>query len=82
MIAYKDYSTFTVLGVEINLFSETLEIGLNTVAEMGERIHYLGKENPNIAGAILAWQEMNGRDLTDEELRQVLTENHLISGAV
>lgn len=82
MIAYKDHSTFVVLGAEINLYSEMLDLGQNTVAEMGERIHYLGKENPNIAGAIIAWQEMNGRDLTDEELRQVLTENHLISGAV
>lgn len=82
MIVYKDHTTFTVLGNEINLYSETLEYGQNTVAEMEKRIYYLGPEQPGVGAAIIAWQAFNGRDLTDEELRKVLAENHFESGAV
>ena len=82
MIVYKDHTTFTVLGREINLYSETLEHGQNTVAEMEKRTYYLGREQPQIGAAIIAWQVFNGRELTDEELRKVLTENHLDSSAV
>lgn len=82
MIVYKNYATFQVLGKEINLISEDLGYGYNTVAEVNDRIHYLGNEFPSISAAIFAWQEINGRDLTDEELRLVLHENHLLSDAI
>jgi len=45
---------------------------------MDGRYLYLGKELPHIAAAILAWQMVNAHELTNEELRQVLMENHLI----
>lgn len=77
MIVYKDHATFTILGVEVDLYSDKLELGQNTVAEMEKRLHYLGKEDPTIAAAILAWQEINGRELTDSELHQVLVDNNL-----
>jgi len=82
MIVYKDYITFQVLGQEINLISSETEYGRNTVAEMPNQYHYLGDEVPNIAAAIFAWQEVNGRDLTEEELRQVMVDNGLISAAI
>jgi hypothetical protein len=82
MIVYRDYVTLKIMGQEINLFSEELDLGRNTVAEINSRYHYLGNELPNVAAAIFAWQEVNGRDLTGEELRQVMIDNHLISSAI
>jgi hypothetical protein len=82
MIVYKDYVTFQVMGQEINLISDETDYGRNTVAEMSDRYHYLGDEIPNIAAAIFAWQETNGRDLTEEELRQAMIDNGLISAAI
>ena len=82
MIIYENHLTFSVLDTKVLLFSETLETGINTVAEIGQRLHYLGHEQPTIAAAILAWQEVNGRELTDEEFKKVLVDNHLTSDAV
>jgi hypothetical protein len=82
MIVYKDYVTFTVLGKEILLFSEELCTGRNTVAEIDNQYHYLGNEYPTISAAIFAWQEVNGRDLTNEELSQVMKDNKLNSEAI
>lgn len=77
MIVYKDYTTFTVLGQEINLVSDETDYGRNTVAEITDSYYYLGDEFPTVATAILAWQEVNGRNLTGEELHRVLLDNHL-----
>lgn len=82
MIMYQDYITFTVMGEEIHLISEELDYGRNTVAEIDERFHHMGNEYPTISAAIFAWQEVNGRDLTNEELKQVMRDNHLISDAI
>jgi hypothetical protein len=82
MIVYKNYVTFNVLGLEINLISDETEHCLNTVAEINNKYHYLGSEHPTISGAIFAWQETNGRDLTSEELHQVMVDNNLLSGAI
>lgn len=82
MIVYKDYVTFTVLGQEINLFSEDLDTGRNTIAEIDNRYHYLGSEPVTISSAIFAWQEVFGRDLSGEELKQTLIDNKLLSEAV
>ena len=61
MIVHKDYTTFNVLGTEINLYSNETVYGLSTVAEMPDRLHYLGNETPNIVAAVFAWQEVNER---------------------
>jgi len=82
MIVYKDYSTFIIMGQEINLISDETDYGRNTVAEMSEAYHYLGDEYPSVAAAILAWQELSGRELTSDELHQVLVDNQLTSGAI
>ena len=81
MIEYKDYLTFTVMGQEIHLISDETVYGRNTVAEIGDQYHYMADEPSNIATAVFAWQEVNGRDLTSEEFRQVMVDNHLISEA-
>jgi hypothetical protein len=82
MIVRNDCTTFKVMGEDIHLYSEDLGYGLNTVADMGRHFHYMGNEPCNVATAIFAWQEVNGRDLTNEELRQVMVDNHLISEAI
>lgn len=82
MIVRNDCVSFRILGQKINLYSEDLGYTLNTVADMGDHFHYLGNELPNVLAAVFAWQEVNGRDLTNEELRQVMTDNQLISEAI
>jgi hypothetical protein len=82
MLVYKDYLTFTLMGKEINLIYSETAYGLSTVVEIDNHYHYMDNEPPNVATAIFAWQEVNGRDLTNEELRQVMVDNHLISDAI
>ncbi len=82
MSVYKDLVSFVVLGDTISLISDETSHGRNTVAEINDHYHYLGDEFPSIATAIFAWQEVNGRDLTNEELRQVMVDNHLISEGI
>lgn len=78
MIVYEDYVTFMVMGKKVILITEDMFHSYNTVAEIDDEFHYLGNEPPTIASAIFAWQEMNDRYLTEDELRQVMTDNHLL----
>lgn len=82
MIVRNDGTLFKVLDQEIWLYSEDLGYDRNTVADMNGYFHYMGNEPPNVATAIFAWQEVNGRDLTSEELRQVMADNHIISAGI
>ena len=82
MIVYKDYVVFTVLGEDIALISSETAYGQSTIAEINGQYHYLDNELPTVASAIYAWQEVNNRDLTNEELHQVMVDNRLISGAI
>lgn len=82
MLVYKDYVTFKVMGEEINLISDETAYGRNTVAELDKRFYQMGDELPNVATAVFAWQEVNGRDLTSEEIHQVMVENGLSSDAI
>lgn len=80
MIVYNAFKKFFVLDKEINLHTENFYFGSNTVAEMDGNFYYLGpSENSNISSAIFTWQEISGRDLTNDELRQVLRDNDIIS---
>lgn len=78
----KNYMSFKVMNEVLGLISEETAYGRNTVVEIGNRYHYMGDEPPNVATAIFAWQEVNGRELTSEELRQVMVDNHLVSDAI
>lgn len=82
MIVYKDYFTFTVLGQEINLILNETDYGQSIVAEINDKYYYLGDDKPNIGAAILAWQQVNGRDLNDDEFRLVLIDNHIICNGI
>lgn len=81
MNVYTDYQVFKILGEEVNIISDETAYGRNTVVEMNKVFHYMGDEFPGVAAAIYAWQEVNGRDLTNEELHQILEDNKLLSQA-
>lgn len=78
MIIYKDYITFKFKDDDVNLISQEVDTGINTVAEINDRYYYLGHELPTISSAIYAWQQVTGVELTDEEFRQVLIDNGFI----
>ena len=82
MLVYKDYLVFKILGEEINIISDETAYGRNTVVEIDKVFHYMGDEFPGVAAAIFAWQEVNGRDLTNEELHQILDDNKVLSQAI
>lgn len=79
---YKNYLSFIVMGDQINIISDETSYGRNTVAEINGDYHYRGDELPGIASALHAWQEVNGRDLTNEELHQIMLDNHIISEGI
>jgi hypothetical protein len=74
-VIYKNYETFLLLGEELNLISDETDQGLNTVAELGDLYHYMGQEPVSLTAAVIAYQEIKGRFLTDEELDKVLADN-------
>ena len=82
MNKYHKCITYTILGQDIHLYSEVFNTIRNTVAEINEMYYYLGSEFPNIGSAIFAWQQIVGRELTDEETNQILRDNNIISGAI
>lgn len=82
MIVFKDHISYLILGKEVNVISEYMEYGYNTVVEIDNTYHYLGPNYPDIATAIAIWQKINGKELTLKEIDQVLMDNNLISGAV
>jgi hypothetical protein len=79
MIVYKNYVTFSVLGEEINLISDDTDYGQTTFAELGGKYFYCGQVQPSISTAIFAWQDVFGREITMQELHQVMVDNQLSS---
>jgi hypothetical protein len=75
MIVLKDYTEFKIMGKIMCLYTEDTCYGRNTVAEIGDIYHYLGDEQPSIATAMLAWQQINNRDLSIDERNQMLNDN-------
>ena len=75
MLVYKDCIDFNVMGRDICLISDAIGDSLSTIAEVSGVYYYLGNEVPNILAAVLAWQEFSGRDLTEDELMQVMADN-------
>lgn len=82
MIVYKNYQVVKILGEEVNVISDETAYGRSTVVEIDRVFHHMGEEFPGVAAAIYAWQEVKGRDLTNEELHQILEDNSLLSQAI
>ena len=79
MVVYKDCTAFVMFGEEVNIYSEELDAGTNTVVEIKDQFYYLGHDLDCIAAAISAWQGVNGRSLTTAELHKVMVDNGLTS---
>ena len=82
MIVYNNCQVFKILDEEVNIISDETAYGRNTVVEIDKIFHHMGDEFPGVAAAIYAWQEVKGRDLTNEELHQILEDNKLLSKAI
>ena len=82
MIVYNNCQVFKILDEELTIISDETAYGRNTVVEIDKVFHYMGDEFPGVAAAIYAWQEVKGRDLTNEELHQILEDNKLLSKAI
>lgn len=84
MLVYRDYLSFKIMDSLIYLYSQNdTGYGRNTIAEVDAGyFHNLGSEPANITSAILAWQQINDTVLSNEELRQVLIDNDLITQAI
>jgi len=76
MIIYKNYTTYLILNIEVNITSESFSFFRNTVAEINGNFYYLGSEPDNIESAIWAWQEYFNKELTSSELNQILIDNN------
>lgn len=79
MIVYKNYVSFVVLDTIVNLISDETDYGQTTFAEIDGEYFYRGHEEPNILTAIHAWQDIMGKEISMEETRQVMIDNHLLS---
>lgn len=79
MIVYKNYVSFIILGKEVNLISDETDYGQITFAEIDGTYFYRGHEQPTITAAIFAWQDVMGQEVTMDEMRQVMIDNHLLS---
>jgi hypothetical protein len=74
-ILYKDYTTFNILGEELNIFSFETEYGRSTVAELSNQFYYLGDEPNDLETALFAWQDMRNKTLTLEEFEEIVSIN-------
>lgn len=81
-IVYKDYDTFFILGDEVNLISAHTDYGFSTVAEIKDQFYYMGELFPDITAAILAWQEINNKQLTAEQISNTISDNNLPSQGI
>jgi hypothetical protein len=73
---YSEFQTFSVLGQEVFIFcEEETAYGKNTVAEINNQLFYLGNIEPDITAAILAYQGVTGKYLSDSEFDLTLKQN-------
>ena len=77
-ILYNDCVAFLVMGQEVNMISDETDYGLSTVAEIDNQYIYLGQCLPDIKNAILAWQDFNDKEVTQQEMHQILIDNGLL----
>jgi hypothetical protein len=74
-VVYKNYETYNVLGSEVNMISDETDYGINTIAEINGKYFYLGKENPELATAMIAWQNITNQIISLEQIDQVIKDN-------
>lgn len=77
-LLYQGGQSFHILNDTITLYSEKMDYGYSTVAEIHDKLYYLGNELSNITTAIFAWEYVNNRLLTKTELQQVLIDHKIL----
>lgn len=76
MIVYKDYVTFFIIGKELNLISDIFYDKEYTIAEYNNSYYYLGEVSPTIESAIFAWEKINNKTLTPDDISRITINNH------
>jgi hypothetical protein len=70
---YSDCSSYNILGKELNIIiNEDLD---NIVVEFDGSIYYLENEGDDLGSAIMIYQDLSGKELTDKEMKQILKDN-------
>jgi len=82
VLIFRDYISFDILGQHIHLISNETCYGQQTVAEVDDCYHYLGHADWTLSTAILVFERIYGRELTKEEVNQVLRDNNFTSQGV
>lgn len=75
MKVFDNSTRFSILGEDLHLFSSNTSYGWQTVAEFHSNYYYLGDQYINVETAINCWQEINGFQLTAEEIQYIVDEN-------
>lgn len=75
MIVHKDYFSFVINDQEVCVYADETEYGLSTVLEFGDAYYYLGDQFPDLETVILAWQDFYNKNLSEEELSHIKTNN-------
>jgi len=75
MQEFNNFTTYNVLGIKISIVSFETDYGINTVAEINNHYHYLGNVDTDVYAAILTYQDINNKFLSDEEFDKVLKDN-------
>lgn len=79
MLVYKDYTTYKILDTVINVTSSDTDYGLCMIGEIDDEYYYLDTEASELIATVLLWQSMNNRDLTNDEMLQVIEDNKIPS---
>lgn len=78
MIVYDDSLSYRILGSEVKFYSNETAYGWNVVAEHNNSYYYLGNQAVGIQLAVFFWQEQYGKEFSQEELKQIMQDNHVI----
>ncbi len=71
---------YSVMGTSIALFDSETAYGIHTCAEVQDDYYYFGNTSGvSIETAVDCWQYINGRSLTQVEMREVMVENGLLA---
>ncbi len=79
MLVYKDYNTYKILDTVINVISSETDYGPYLIGEIDDEYHYLDSGACELTAAVLLWQSTNGRELTNDEMFQIIEDNKISS---
>jgi hypothetical protein len=90
MKEFSKFETFTVLGSKVKVLCTDTDHGVGAVAEINDDIYYIGslqehretgrlgckvEDTTNMFLALVAWEGYFDRQLKDDELIKILSEN-------